>query len=100
MQGKFSIAFCGGILTLAVSGTPGLAQPLAHQPARCANSWRHVCAKESLRTLTCNGSLAPPEFKYYVPNHTVKAIERLVRDGVALDLLHVAPASIKNDLNA
>jgi glyoxylase-like metal-dependent hydrolase (beta-lactamase superfamily II) len=47
---------------------------------------------------TTNGSPPPPEIRDYVPTHAVKTKERLVRNGVALELLHVAPAHTNGDL--
>ena len=47
---------------------------------------------------TGNGSPPPPEIRDYVPNHPVKTQERFVRNGVALELLHVAPAHTSGDL--
>jgi glyoxylase-like metal-dependent hydrolase (beta-lactamase superfamily II) len=47
---------------------------------------------------TTNGSPPPPEIRDFVPTHPVKTKERFVRNGVALELLHVAPAHTNGDL--
>lgn len=45
-----------------------------------------------------NHTPTPPELKDYLPTRNVKDRERLVVDGVQLDLLHVAPAHTDGDL--
>jgi glyoxylase-like metal-dependent hydrolase (beta-lactamase superfamily II) len=47
---------------------------------------------------TSNGSPPPPEIRDYVPTHAVKSKEHCVRNGVALELLHVAAAHTNGDL--